>query len=65
MAPPPSPCPQIRLRARRPLRVRKSSPERGLIRRDVYIEAGGMVELALRELDARLLWVQPQPTSDS
>jgi hypothetical protein len=31
----------------------------------VYIEPAGMVELALTELGARLLWVQPEPTSDS
>jgi hypothetical protein len=31
----------------------------------VYITRGGMVELALTELGARLLWVQPEPTSDS
>jgi len=29
------------------------------------IEPGGMVELALRELGAQLVWAQLEPTSDS
>ena len=32
---------------------------------EVYLEPDGMVELAIRELGARLLSVQPEPTADS
>ena len=32
---------------------------------EVYLEPDGMVDPAIRELGARLLWVQPEPTADS